>query len=235
MGKCSLISMVTLAQKNLRYRMFQILLRVFGTCIPWQVQAAASVSVTPSMQNEMRSKQGKNLKRGRKPKNPKQCAKGSKDSKTTLKKRKSKRNIQKETKTKGKGGKAKAPKKDSPTDDGASGSDGKKRKATKPVKSTPETKHTQSRIGDGKQWQYEILPNQVFGCRNCRFIYGGCRTCQKPTFRGLCAAQARLQQQEHKNAEQEIPEDAGEVEVKTPSITAAKKAKRAKKAKSQKN
>ena len=172
------------------------------------------------MQNEMRSQQGKTLKRGRK-------SKKSGDSKTNLKKKKSKRNILKAAT--GNAGKAKAPKKHTLDDGCASGSDGRKKRksAPKPVQPILEKDHhAQGRIGDGKKWQYEILPNQVFGCRSCRFIYGGCQTCQKPTFRGLCAAQARLQQQELKDAEQEIPQDAGKVEVKKQSTTAAKKVKK---------
>lgn len=50
-------------------------------------------------------------------------------------------------------------------------------------------------LGSGK-WRYEVLEKQVFGCANCRFIYGGCRVCQKSTFRGRSAKDIRREQKE---------------------------------------
>jgi hypothetical protein len=53
----------------------------------------------------------------------------------------------------------------------------------------------QERVDLGKRkWRYEILANQVFGCAACRFIFGGCKTCQNPKFRGRNAAQVRAEE-----------------------------------------
>ena len=49
----------------------------------------------------------------------------------------------------------------------------------------------QNRIGTGKNWRYEVLPDQIYGCTNCRFIYGGCKACKKDTFRGKTANDIR--------------------------------------------
>ena len=38
-----------------------------------------------------------------------------------------------------------------------------------------------------KKWVFEILEDQVYGCSNCRFIFGGCKPCFKDSFRGLRA------------------------------------------------
>ena len=57
----------------------------------------------------------------------------------------------------------------------------------------------QGRINTGKGWVYEVLPNQVYGCRNCRYIFNGCRSCQKEGFRGKTAADMRQEQQFEQN------------------------------------
>ena len=72
----------------------------------------------------------------------------------------------------------------------------KARKETKVDESQGETlppskKVYQERVKVGKTWRYQILPEQQFGCANCRFIYGGCRTCQNPKFRGKTAKAMR--------------------------------------------
>ena len=38
-----------------------------------------------------------------------------------------------------------------------------------------------------RKWVFEILPNQKYGCSNCRYIFGGCKPCVRPSFRGTRA------------------------------------------------
>ena len=65
----------------------------------------------------------------------------------------------------------------------------------------------QERVGEGRSWRYSILPNQVFGCRSCRFIFGGCGTCKKAGFRGRTAAMVR---EEEKIGEGDVSGGVGE-------------------------
>lgn len=66
-----------------------------------------------------------------------------------------------------------------------------KARSKSPKVANTEAKVYQNRLQDGKRWVYEILPNQVYGCKTCRFIFGGCKTCRKEGFRGTSAAVAR--------------------------------------------
>ena len=142
---------------------------------------------TPSMQNAMRTTQTKSLKRGRKPKKGKTSK--AKASKVAKKVRKGKRSILKSAKGKGKG--KKTPKTESvPVETAVT----RKRGKTSPSGSA-EPKVSQNRFGEGKTWVYEVLENQVYGCRSCRFIFGGCHHCRKPEFRGKSASQVRKEQQ----------------------------------------
>ena len=45
-------------------------------------------------------------------------------------------------------------------------------------------------LGNGK-WRYQVLEDQYWGCSNCRFIYGGCKLCWNPKFKGRTAADVR--------------------------------------------
>lgn len=87
----------------------------------------------------------------------------------------------------------------------------KRKKKQTEQEADPVRKHgkgsMQNRVnGKGGKWVYEVLPDQTLGCGNCRFIYGGCKVCQKPGFRGKSAAKMRLEQQ----AVQEGEGDQGE-------------------------
>ena len=160
---------------------------------------APATLVSPTMQSDMRAVQRKGLKRGRKAKGKGKQAKGEKSKKavkkTTLKRKKSKRDVLKKASPK----KVAQPKAEKPTA-GSQSDNGKKRKRGRangeeqaPAESA---KPFQSRIGEGKGWRYEVLPDQVFGCTNCRFIYGGCKSCTKEKFRGKTAAMLRQEMQE---------------------------------------
>ena len=64
-------------------------------------------------------------------------------------------------------------------------------------KDTETHKVVQGRVQEGgKKWRYEVLPNQVFGCSNCRFIFNGCTLCRRPAFRGKTAYQVRQEMKE---------------------------------------
>ena len=78
----------------------------------------------------------------------------------------------------------------------------------------------QNRIGEGKNWHYEVVEGQVFGCSNCRFIYNGCRSCKKPGFKGRTAKDV-LAEAEHREASGSKEKKGG--------VAKAKKAKKAKK------
>ena len=52
----------------------------------------------------------------------------------------------------------------------------------------------QPRFGTGKKWVYQVLENQKYGCRSCRFIYNGCHHCRNPKFKGKNAEAQRQEQ-----------------------------------------
>ena len=177
---------------------------------------AGTETVTPAMQSEMRSSQRKTMKRGRK-------AKGKKG---TLQRKGSKRKLLKTAKSKpgskptAGGGK---PKKRAATDQASQSKRACLDKgATKPIAKakaqTSKTRKTrkasesaeaagdlppkaakvhQERVGEGRHWRYWVGEGQVYGCKNCRWIWGGCRSCRSPNFRGMNAEQMRaIQAQE---------------------------------------
>lgn len=80
----------------------------------------------------------------------------------------------------------------------------------------------QERVGHGRSWRYEILVGQQFGCTNCRYIYHGCKSCRKSTFRGKTAAQLRA---EVEGAVAPVSNDAPEV---VEASSSSKKRKRSK-------
>ena len=57
------------------------------------------------------------------------------------------------------------------------------------AKALNEERVKQQRVGEGKNWRYKVVEGQQFGCTNCRFIYNGCKNCQKETFNGRSAQQ----------------------------------------------
>lgn len=157
----------------------------------------APVEVTPALQNEFRKGKRSTLKRGRKSKR-----KVLKDSKKGSKKKGSK--AKKGGKSKGKGKKNKSnsagsteasavPPKTRRGKVAAEGPQDVDNSHQKPKK-TRRTNPVQERVGEGRSWRYSILPDQVFGCRSCRFIFGGCGTCKKDGFRGRTAAMVREQE-----------------------------------------
>jgi len=156
--------------------------------------------VTPFMQNSMRTGKRKTLKKGRKPGAKKRRAGHEKVSEpVTLSRRRSKL---------GKSKKLGSPTKKVTRNTESEPKTGNKRRRTSKSDSlkTSEThqpdeggashgKVYQERVDLGKRkWRYEILANQVFGCAACRFIFGGCKTCQNPKFRGRNAAQVRAEE-----------------------------------------
>ena len=147
----------------------------------------------------MRTQQGKSLKRGRKPKNKGKGKKGTGKGDTspqTLPRKKSKRSLLKAANEKGK----RSPPKKVKKPNGDSVVPKKKSKTvdtTKTDSGIEPGKMAQGRFNVGNGWVYEILPGQYYGCRSCRFIYGGCGHCQKDTFRGVRASAALLKQQEY--------------------------------------
>eukprot|EP00435_Cladocopium_sp_Y103_P030111 s1467_g7.t1 len=60
---------------------------------------------------------------------------------------------------------------------------------SKDVEAAGTTRRYQKRLelGDGK-WMYEVLPDQILGCSNCRCIFGGCKVCKREGFKGKSAA-----------------------------------------------
>ncbi|CAE7854188.1 unnamed protein product [Symbiodinium necroappetens] len=80
------------------------------------------------------------------------------------------------------------------------------------------------------RWVYEILPNQKFGCGGCRFLWFGCKACQKETFRGRNCEQMKEDPAYLEGlaaASGEAPEATEEI----PAVRAPTRAKKAKKAK----
>lgn len=173
------------------------------------MQPAETTAITPVMQNQKRATQRKGMKKGRKGKKGKN--KGKKTAKTSAKASKSKPSqtvgnspikrlsiMKQHLKKKGSDTDATLPAVVSKTSKRKAkpSSKAKARKDTKVDESQCETlprpkKVYQERVKVGKTWRYQILPEQQFGCANCRFIYGGCRTCQNPKFRGKTAKAMR--------------------------------------------
>ena len=193
--------------------------------------------VTPLMQNSMRTGKRKTLKKGRKPGSKKKRAgHGTLSEPKTVSRRRSKlgkskkwgsptkkatRNTKSEPKTGEK--RKRVPKSDSKTS--------KKHQPDKDEASHGKVYQERVDLGKGK-WRYEILADQVFGCAACRFIFGGCKTCQNPKFRGRSAAQVRAQDGASNSAgsaERAVAEVPGGIEETCkPRKSCKKKVKRAK-------
>jgi len=171
-----------------------------------KVEVAAPTGVTPSLQGAMRTQQGKSLKRGRKPKNKGKgkgktgkTGKGHTSPKNRIQRKKSKRSVLKAAK---KDGKRSPTKGVQTTHDDSVPPKKKRRSKTSPSETKTDSgleagKMAQGRFTVGKGWVYEIIEGQYYGCRSCRFIYGGCGHCQKENFRGVRAEEARKKQQEY--------------------------------------
>ena len=186
--------------------------------VPKVSETAIVPKVTPQMQCQMRTEQTKGLKRGRKPKG-KKTGKAEKAPKRKVLKRSIKAKNKKGAKSKSKskpkspgnkgGGEpsvlaeptGKKPRKSKTKQQAVepSGTDRKPRKSNSDKEADPAKKHgkhMQERVtGANGKWVYEVLPDQTLGCSNCRFIFGGCKLCQKPGFRGKSAQTMRLEQQ----------------------------------------
>lgn len=169
------------------------------------------------MQVSMRTSQRKTVKKGRKAKKSKKVGtKGSKkkpsrdskkskkhsggsESNAALSKSKSKRNLEVLKSKKGNGShadssapaelpEARAVEPETRVE--------RKRKTTKEDwtekdwATTPKVYQDRVDLGNGK-WRYQVLEDQFWGCSNCRFIYGGCKNCWKPKFKGRTAADVR--------------------------------------------
>ena len=162
------------------------------------------------MQTQKRATQRKVMKKGRKGKKGKKGKKGHKTAKTSATASKSKPSktvgnspmkklgiIKQHLKKQGSETDTTVPAATSKTRKGKTtpASKAKAKKETKvesPCEALPPPRKVyQDRVTVGKTWRYMILPDQQFGCANCRFIYGGCRTCQNPKFRGKSAKEMR--------------------------------------------
>lgn len=160
--------------------------------------------VTPQMQASMRTTRKKDLKKGRKKKSG-SGGKGSKkgSSSKTKKDSKKRRILQKANSSVGKGEKKKPKKKGIAATVSVADEPKKTRKGKVPAMSKD---HAQNRVVWGNSWMYEVLPNQVYGCSNCRCIWGGCKSCKKPGFRGKNAEYFREAQQDNASSTQVIEE-----------------------------
>jgi len=47
----------------------------------------------------------------------------------------------------------------------------------------------------GKGWVYRVLPEQQYGCSNCRYIFSGCAIVARLSFPGKTAAVMRAEQE----------------------------------------
>lgn len=90
--------------------------------------------------------------------------------------------------------------------------------------------HNQERIYTGKAWVYKVLPGQTFGCRSCRFIFGGCHHCQKEAFKGMNAAAMREMQEKGKGEDEEGLEEkeVPETRLRAKRVKGKKSSKKAK-------
>lgn len=148
------------------------------------------------MQMDLRATQRKNMKRGRKPgkgkgkggkgKKGKEPSNGKTSKNKTIKRKGSKRSILKR-----KASKTKPVEEETKHEEAKEESSNKRRRASK---QDPEAHIHQERVQiSSKVWRYEVLPEQIFGCGNCRFIFGGCKVCKNPSFRGKTAAKLRTE------------------------------------------
>ena len=147
----------------------------------------ASGDATPGMQLSLRTKQTKSLKRGRKSK------KGQNQKAETKKGRNRKRNVlakSKQDKAKSTSKEKSKPERKRKTNPKLDNKE-KKNKTNAKNNGSDAAAVKQERVGKGKSWRYEILPDQVYGCSNCRFIFGGCQGCWKENFKGKTAAMLR--------------------------------------------
>ena len=200
---------------------------------------APLAEITPAMQAEMRTETRKNVKRGRKKGSGKKGKQGGK-----LRKKPSKRSILKAASPK----KAAAPKKltrgkaksnqtipeDGVTTPDTSHPPAKRSRRKAPAKPEHEIEHVfQPRVGTGKRWVYQVLENQKYGCRSCRFIYNGCHHCRNPKFKGKNAEAQRQEQVAQITAQQEQAEHQEEALAEP--IAPTSKSKSSKKRKSRKS
>ncbi|CAE7557832.1 unnamed protein product [Symbiodinium necroappetens] len=84
------------------------------------------------------------------------------------------------------------------------------------------------------RWVYQILSNQKFGCGGCRFLWFGCKSCQKETFRGRNCNQMKKDPTyiaALAAATGDAPEEAAEAVDEAAVAPEPARAKRAKKAK----
>lgn len=192
--------------------------------------------ITPAMQLAARAEKRKSLKKGRKPKGGKRAGKKGKGKAATAKSTRNRSILKQGSPTKTKTQKKTAKSSEPISTPSASikaesekPSKQPRRKAkAEASKANPKgegeadkgSKVYQSRVVCGKTWRYEVLPDQVWGCSNCRFIHGGCASCKKPGFKGKTAAALRAE-----------VEAGGDEVVKDP----VKKAKRVRKAAFDKN
>ena len=168
-------------------------------------------NVTPLMQLDRRADNRKTLKRGRKAGKSRKAVKGKKgikEHKPAAKakgkakgpriNRKPSKRVLKGEKLKGKNGKGKV-KKSQPKEteeawegeDWASNAwDGEAFEGEEGYEEKPKVSQGRVELGKGA-WRYEVLDDQIYGCSNCRFIYGGCKVCKRPQFRGRSAARVR--------------------------------------------
>lgn len=167
--------------------------------------------VTPLLQTEMRKGKRKTLKKGRK-RGVLKKAKGSGDEKVT-KKSKGKAATGQTRTRKAKDEKVEGsvpndvakPKRKRTRTPKTEASDAPAPKAKgKRTKVESEECNKQERVGTGKNWRYKVLEGQRYGCTNCRYIYNGCKACQKATFRGRSAQQ--VWDEEDSKAQKEIAE-----------------------------
>ena len=169
--------------------------------------------ITPAMQSEKRSSKRKTVKRGRKPKKGGKAAKPkAKAGKGRLGRKSSKRDVLKAAKSKKskETSKVETLEVDEEANSTPKGAKKRKSKAASSHEVAPkakakakastrkgrskakgevtsegdEPKVHQERVGSGKRWRYQIVEGQYWGCSNCRYIFGGCAACKKPTFRG---------------------------------------------------
>ncbi len=195
-----------------------IILDIFAGSIATSPEVEAP-RVTPQMPSQMRSTQSKALKPGRKKgkgSNGKgEKSKGKKMPNGGLTKARSKLSIIKSAKgSKGKASprtrKATAPAdhehdvaaagagasaKESQTPTTASKPKAKAKAKAKQSRTRANNKQQQRHLPNGKNWAYEVLPNQKLGCCACRFIFNGCVTCRKSTFKGKSPSTMRAEQQ----------------------------------------
>ena len=198
------------------------------------------------MQNAMRTEKRKTLKRGRKKGSGKKDKKGAgkkdkkdKKGKGTYSRKGSKRSVLKASlkrstssddtskpkrSKKSKNAEIETPIAPDPAHlEPASSGTKRKGKAEAKTGEIKAKKVYQNRIGEGKNWQYEVVEGQVFGCSNCRFIYNGCRGCKKPGFKGRTAKDV-LAEAKHENEEASgSKEEKGGVAKKTEKVKKVKK------------